>query len=285
MDEPDDPLRSDSAPSELASEDSRNPQLPWAFHGPNGLRAGWRLLVFLAILSAAFAAAALVARLTAHRRMALRDGMTPEAMILGEGFSFFFVLLASWIMARIEGRSIADYGLPPSRAFGIHFWAGAAVGFASISALLGILRLAGAFHVTGLALHGVEIWKYGAIWGTAFVIVGLFEELFFRGYCLFTLTMGIGFWPAAFASSFVFGYVHRGNSGETWVGAFAAGLVGLLFALLLRGTGDLWMPIGFHAAWDWGETYFYGVSMRVSQVRNGSPVERWDRKEAGSVSC
>jgi hypothetical protein len=22
----------------------------------------------------------------------------------------------------------------------------------------------------------------------------------------------------------------------------------------------LWMPIGFHLGWDWGETYFYGVA-------------------------
>jgi len=59
--------------------------------------------------------------------------------------------------------------------------------------------------------------------------------------------------------SLLFGYVHHGNSGESWLGAFAAGIVGLLFCLLLRRTGDLWMPIGFHAAWDWGETYFYSV--------------------------
>ena len=25
-------------------------------------------------------------------------------------------------------------------------------------------------------------------------------------------------------------------------------------------TGSLWWAIGFHAAWDWGESYFYGTS-------------------------
>jgi len=53
--------------------------------------------------------------------------------------------------------------------------------------------------------------------------------------------------------------VHHSNSGETQVGTVSAGAVGVLFCLLLRRTGDLWMPIGFHAAWDWGETYVYGV--------------------------
>ncbi len=28
---------------------------------------------------------------------------------------------------------------------------------------------------------------------------------------------------------------------------------------MLRRTGTLWLPVGFHAAWDWGETFFYGV--------------------------
>jgi uncharacterized protein len=29
---------------------------------------------------------------------------------------------------------------------------------------------------------------------------------------------------------------------------------GLLFCLSLRRTGSLWWAVGFHAAWDWGQT-------------------------------
>ncbi len=53
---------------------------------------------------------------------------------------------------------------------------------------------------------------------------------------------------------------HHGNSGEDWIGLFNAGAFGLLACLLLRRTGNLWMPIGLHMAFDWGETYFYGVA-------------------------
>jgi len=35
---------------------------------------------------------------------------------------------------------------------------------------------------------------------------------------------------------------------------------GLLACFLLRRTSNLWMPIGLHAAFDWGETYLYGVA-------------------------
>jgi len=41
---------------------------------------------------------------------------------------------------------------------------------------------------------------------------------------------------------------------------FNAGAFGLLLCFLLRRTGNLWLPIGFHMAFDWGETYFYGVA-------------------------
>jgi len=33
----------------------------------------------------------------------------------------------------------------------------------------------------------------------------------------------------------------------------------LLFCLFLRRTGNLWWAVGFHAGWDWGQTFFYGV--------------------------
>jgi membrane protease YdiL (CAAX protease family) len=121
------------------------------------------------------------------------------------------------------------------------------------------MRAAGVFRVESVGLHGAAALKYAILWGVVFVAVAFFEEFGFRGYVVFTLSTGVGFWPAAMASSLAFGYVHHGNEGETWLGAFNAGLVGLLFCLMLRRTGDLWLPIGFHAAWDWGESYFYGV--------------------------
>jgi len=228
------------------------------FFGPNGLRAGWRLLIYLAVLSALFSIVVTLFRLVG-RADAFKGMLDPVTVLLGEGIPLLLVLVAAWAMAKIEGGSFAAYGLPRENAFGATFWEGMLIGFAAISVLLGSMQVAGGFHLAGTALHGTQSWKYAFLWAAVFVVVALFEEFFFRGYALFTLTTGIGFWPAAIVSSAAFGYVHHRNPGENWVGAFAAGLVGLLFCLLLRRTGNLWMPIGFHAAWDWGETYFYGV--------------------------
>ena len=44
------------------------------------------------------------------------------------------------------------------------------------------------------------------------------------------------------------------------MGALSVFVIGMFFCFTLRRTGNLWFPIGMHAAWDWGETYFYGVA-------------------------
>jgi membrane protease YdiL (CAAX protease family) len=169
------------------------------------------------------------------------------------------LVIASLIMGALERRTLADYGLPPRQAFGLRFWQGTVLGFAGLTLLLGLMRAAGAFHINGLALHGAEAWKWAGLYGFAFVIVGLEEEFRYRGYIQFTLASGIGFWPTALCFSALFGFGHIFNKGETWVGALNAGVAGLVFALLLRRSGSLWLPIGTHAAWDWAESYFYGV--------------------------
>ncbi len=226
--------------------------------GPNGLRAGWRLLIFAAIVFVLLAAFGIIIRIAAHGK-APNFGSGYSGVILGEGPIFAIFLLASWIMSRIERRTLGDYGLPARKAFGKQFWQGAMIGFAAMTVLLSSLRLAGVFVFGALALHGTAIFEYGALWAIAFLLVGFTEEFSVRGYALFTLTTGVTFWPAAILLSIAFGALHLGNGGENWVGALGAGSAGFLFCLILRRTGDLWMAIGFHMAWDWAETFFYGV--------------------------
>jgi len=160
----------------------------------------------------------------------------------------------------MEGRTIADYGLPWRKMFRAQFWQGALLGFASITALLVFMRVVGVFYFGTIALRGADVWKWAAIYAFVFMLVALREEFRARGYGLYTLSAGIGFWPAAILWSAFFGYSHHGNSGEDWIGLFNAGAFGLLACFLLRRTGNLWMPIGLHMAFDWGQTYFYGVA-------------------------
>jgi len=228
-------------------------RIHWIFYGRSELRPGWRLLIFLAIVVICVN----VSNFAVGRLLRGADDVT--GFLVREVMDFLIFLFASWIMGGIEGRTIGEYGLPWQKMFRVQFWQGAVIGFAAISGLLVVMRIFGVFHFEGIALRGFDVGKWAITWGLVFLLVALREEFRARGYGQFTLSMGIGFWPAAMLSAAYFGYSHHGNSGEHWIGVCNAALFGLLACLLLQRTGNLWMPIGLHTAFDWGETYFYGV--------------------------
>jgi hypothetical protein len=68
-----------------------------------------------------------------------------------------------------------------------------------------------------------------------------------------------GFWQATWLTSTFFGYMHTFNDGETWFGIFCTAAIGLVFCVSIRLTGSAWWAIGFHGAWDWAQTFFYGT--------------------------
>lgn len=228
--------------------------------GPNGLRAGWRVLIFSVISFALVMLVSVIVALFTHGRVGLQvAGITPTGLILIEAPLLLFTAVPALIMARIEHRKFGQYGLPVRFAFGKDFWIGGIVGFLAISScLLAIFALHG-FHLTGLAIHGSTIVSSIAAWSVTFIVVGLAEEFSFRGYLQYTLTTGLGFWPSAVLLSALFALAHATNPGETKFGLFSVVLFGLVFCLVLRRTGNLWWAVGFHAGWDWGQTFFYGV--------------------------
>ena len=77
-----------------------------------------------------------------------------------------------------------------------------------------------------------------------------------------------GFWTAALLLSILFGLGHSSNQGESPIGLLSAGLIGLVFCLSLWRTGSLWWVIGFHAAWDWAQSFLYGVADSGTMVEH-----------------
>jgi membrane protease YdiL (CAAX protease family) len=216
------------------------------------------LLIFVAI-AAAFAVILAAPLSLLGPRAPFGGTFGPAALLLEEGIPFLAALLSAAVMARIERRSFADYALPGQGAFGVQFWRGAAWGFLALSSLLLVVSAAHGFSFGTLALGGGKLASYGVLWALTFLLVGFCEEFLFRGYALYTLSIGIGFWPAAGLLSALFGAVHLANPGETWIGGLSAGLIGLFFCFTVRRTGSLWFAIGLHAAWDYSESFVYSV--------------------------
>ena len=229
------------------------------FMGPEGLRAGWRFVIYVA----GFIALRAVVLPLISRPFLPKSSLW--VFLFLECQSFVAALVPALVLSRVEKRPFAAYGLPLKDAFGKSFWAGVLWGFVAITCLLVVLRATGVFYFGGFALHGLRVLKFAGFWGVLFVMVGLFEDFAFRGYSQFTLAQGIGFWPAALLLSLTFGAIHLpqelalGDHPRAWVGIIAAALIGLFFCLTLRRTGSLWFAIGMHSSWDWGQTFVYSV--------------------------
>ncbi len=223
------------------------------FLGPDGLRPGWGFAFYVVMF---LGLQRLAVELAWSRDLGYSNLWS---MLLEEFGNLIAALIPSFVLARVEHRSWGAYGLPPKSAFGRLFWIGTVWGFAAISLLMTTMYSLHGFSFGHVILHGVRLARFAAFWGLMFLLVGFFEEFLLRGYSQFTLARGIKFWPAAIVLSCTFGLIHMRNGGEDWPGLLAAACIGLFFCLTLRRTGTLWFAVGFHAAWDWGETFFYSV--------------------------
>jgi len=230
------------------------------FLGPNGLRAGWRLAIFILIIFALISVLRLVGRVLHLPTIGGNvTALTPLGVLTSAGTGFLLTAIAAWCMSKIEGRKFGQYGLPASQAFRKDLWVGLLWGFlANSSTVLTIFLLHGVQIARG-TVHGKALLASAAAWGLAFLFVGFNEEFGFRGYIQYTLTTGIGFWPSAILISGLFGLAHAQNSGENIFGELSVVLFGLLFCLFIRRRGNLWWAVGFHLGYDWTETFFWGA--------------------------
>jgi uncharacterized protein len=255
--------RADREPGAANLEPARSAEAPdfavqpsyvrTVFLGPDGLRAGWGFAFYVAIF---YPLQFVVSRWIGSLEL---GGGGLWSMMLEEFAMLVAAALPAVVLGRVERRAWGSYGLAVRLAFGKLFWVGVAWGFASISLLMATLYGLRIFDLGHLAIHGGRIVRFAVFWAVFFLLVGFFEEFLLRGYSQFTLTRMIGFWPAAVSLSCTFGLIHLQNAGEQWTGLAAAAAIGFFFCLTLRRTGSLWFAVGFHAAWDWGETFFYSV--------------------------
>jgi membrane protease YdiL (CAAX protease family) len=225
-----------------------------------GIRAGWRLTIFLFLLAGSgFGLFAGILRIPAVARIVRQGFLSPGLEYLTEIPVAICVLVCSLVMARIEKRSLSDFGLSLHHGAGKHFLWGLFWGLCVFSAVIVIISALHGFSFGGLVLRGLPLLKYAGLWAIGFLLVGFVEEFLYRGYVQFTLAQAIGFWPAAIIWSLVFGAIHLKNPGENLTGALQVFLFAIFACLTLRRTGALWFAIGFHAAGDYAETFLFSV--------------------------
>ncbi len=176
----------------------RHLRLKWIFKGSKGIRAGWRLLIFAAIfVGLLYGKLRLYDMLHAAAPSAYGKVTFPGYDAANTAINFILVVVATLIMSKIEGRPFGVYGLPWRDAFRSRIWAGMLAGVGMVAfVLLCIFALHG-FEITGIETTGGVLTTSALIYAVDMLFVGLFEEFLLRGYAQYTLTTGIGFWPAA----------------------------------------------------------------------------------------
>lgn len=91
---------------------------------------------------------------------------------------------------------------------------------------------------------------------TLYFLVAIREELAFRGYPLFSLNYSFGLWTSQLIIFVIFSLEHIAG-GMTWIQAFlGAGTGALLFGFAALKTKGIALPIGLHAAWNFGQWCF-----------------------------
>lgn len=183
----------------------------------------------------------------------------PRLLFIGEAILALAVISAARLMALLERQNMDVYGLPLRAAFGKLFWQGALAGLVEISALVGLIAAAGGYSFGAADIHGWDVARWAGFWALFMVVVGVFEEFLFRGYVQYALGKRLGFWPAAFLLSALFGAAHLSNNGESWAGVASVVVVGLMLCLSLERTGSLWFAVGLHASFNFGQTFLYSV--------------------------
>lgn len=211
-------------------------------------RAGWRLLIYFAVLVVATQAAmAIVAPLLAGVVGALGRGWVRfDTSVV----TFCIALLvAHWIMFRIDRRSWSAVRLGRDAARGGAWGAGLLTGTLAMALPAGLLLLAG--------LLRIEPAPDGSWWGTALSIslfllpAALWEELVFRGYLFTTLEDIGGRGMAIWVTSMLFGLAHLTNAGATVRSTALVAVAGAYLALVLVLTRSLYAAWIAHWAYNW----------------------------------
>jgi uncharacterized protein len=172
------------------------------------------------------------------------------------------VLLITWLM-RVKANRASWSGMGLPRPQLLRLLLGLIAGFAVILITSGIEYWLGWLHVVRIdtGLHrGLSKTSWMVLALAPSLAVGFAEELSFRGYIFQTFGERMPVWAASLAMSVVFAVLHFTLAGFNGAFVVSVIVVSLMFLSLRIATGSLWFPIGFHAAWDWTQTYFVGLA-------------------------
>jgi uncharacterized protein len=165
-------------------------------------------------------------------------------------FSAWGLVVLAWVLA-IERRSLATIGLALPGG-GKSFLGGHLAGVATISAVVAMIWLAGAYQPRGIApaIADRSAMVSIAILLLCFVIQAGVEEIVFRGWLLSVITRRLNLVFAVLLSSILFTFLHY-SPGQPWLVTVNLLLFAAFACSWAISENNVWGVMGWHAGWNW----------------------------------
>lgn len=217
-----------------------------------------RLLLTVLVMGLLMWAAAALFHLDRHRARTVSSSwaMVPMELVL----AVTSLLAMVGVGLGIERSHFAGlgFGKGVGRELGVGFLAGASI----LTLSVGVLAIFGWYRLGGppgkAGAHAMATEFVGAV--LLFLLVAVFEEVFFRGIMFRLLEQWLGTWLALALTAAQFGWVHHNNPGANWISTVGIALeAGVLLAAAFVVTRNLWAPLGLHWAWNLFEGPVFGT--------------------------
>jgi uncharacterized protein len=228
----------------------------------NRLRAGWRLLGFLVLLT-------VVAFAEGRLRVGLAGRLPDlyEAAIRAVAFALMIAVTLLVAGRVLDRRRIADFGFRIDRRWWTELGRGFGTGVLLMLGVLAVELTLGLVTVTDIFTEAPgQPFAVTLLLGlVAVAAVAFGEEASYRGYLIKNLTEGFGRSRLAAVAAvsipaLFFGMAHVTNPGATWLSSTNTVLFGLLCGTAYLLTGELAFPIGLHLAWNYLQGFVSGVT-------------------------
>lgn len=180
----------------------------------------------------------------------------PLSTIAAVATLYAFKKYLSWYVE--NGESLSFRG--KMRMMGI----GWAVSVVNFLAIIVCLFLCGCYRIVNVELDVASQLS----WLSLFLLVGVVEEVIFRGILFRLIADKWNIAVGLTTSSLLFGLAHLGNPGATLWAALAIALAsGWLFGMAYAYHQTIWVPIGMHWAWNYLEGGVFGCAV------SGTPLD------------
>lgn len=216
------------------------------------------LYLLIAFLGALLVSAALKAATGQTLQQLLLSGPA-SGLLAHAGLLLALVIIPTAVSLRLWKEPVAYAGWPS--AGGKRLAAlGLACGGGLMTGLVFVLWAAGAWTASMAPVSISKTLGMILLSGALWLVQSAHEEGFHRGYAFVQLSRALSFWPAAALVGLWFMWGHVGQPGATPVSLVSAGLFALVLAYSFLRTGSLWFALGFHAAWNFAQSFVFGLA-------------------------